>query len=371
MLESPPSPEKVPIVPLPEIPGVLSSGELRQTGESIAQWQLPSGMIPWVPGGHTDAWNHVEAAMALDVVGLHAEAGNAYQWLADIQRPDGAWHHYYVADGVEQDKLDANCVAYVATGVWHHFLITGDQGFLETMWSVVEPAIDFVLGLQTSRGEILWARHSDGTPWSFALLTGSSSISHSIRAALAIAEELGHERPSWELGGARLAHTIRTEPDAFAPKDRWAMDWYYPTLTGVLHPDAGRDRLAARSSEFEMPGLGVRCVSDRPWVTTAETCECAIAYLSVGQRERALTLFSSIQPYRDQSGRYLTGMVYPDQVTFPDQERSTYSAAAVLLAADALTQATPAARLFADHTFLPEFIDLAVDEPSAGSGPRV
>ena len=92
-----------------------------------------------------------------------------------MQRPDGAWHQYYLADAVEQDKLDANVCAYVATGVWHHFLLTGDQGFVETMWPVVERAIDFVLDLQRPRGEIIWARHADGTPWSFALLTGSSS----------------------------------------------------------------------------------------------------------------------------------------------------------------------------------------------------
>ena len=46
------------------------------------------------------------------------------------------------------------------------------------MWPVVEKAIDFVLELQTPRGEIIWARHADGTPWSFALLTGSASMCH-------------------------------------------------------------------------------------------------------------------------------------------------------------------------------------------------
>ena len=40
-----------------------------------------------------------------------------------MQRPDGAWHQYYLADRVEQDKLDANVCAYVAAGVWHHCLL--------------------------------------------------------------------------------------------------------------------------------------------------------------------------------------------------------------------------------------------------------
>ena len=65
---------------------------------------------------------------------------------------DGAWHQYYLADRVEQDKLDANCVAYVAAAVWHHWLLLDDRGFLETMWPTVEAAIEFVLELQTPSG---------------------------------------------------------------------------------------------------------------------------------------------------------------------------------------------------------------------------
>ena len=84
---------------LPEIEGVISAAQVRQTAEALADWQLPTGMIPWFPGGHADAWNHVEAAMALDTAGLHEPAAKAYQWLADIQREDGAWHHYYLEIG--------------------------------------------------------------------------------------------------------------------------------------------------------------------------------------------------------------------------------------------------------------------------------
>ncbi len=191
-------------------------------------------MIPWFPGGHADPWNHVEAAMALTLGDRHAEAERAYEWLVDLQRPDGSWHQYYLADRVEQDKLDANVCAYVAAGVWHHWLLHRATGASSRRCGrSSRRAIDFVLDLQTPRGEILWARHADGTPWSFALLTGSSSICHSLRCAIALAELLGHERPDWELSAARLAHVIRHVPDAFAPKHRWAMDWYYPVLAGV------------------------------------------------------------------------------------------------------------------------------------------
>lgn len=355
--------------PIPDVEGILSAQEVRATVDAIADWQLPNGMVPWFPGGHADPWNHVEAAMALAVGGRRSDAERAYDWLVSMQRPDGSWHQYYLADSIEQDKLDANTIAYVAAGVWHHWLLYSDRGFAEAMWPVVEAAIDFVLELQTPRGEIIWARHADGTPWSFALLTGSSSMCHSLRCAVALADLLGHERPDWELSAARLSHVVAAHcagdmPDAFAPKHRWAMDWYYPVMAGVLRDDVARQRLDDGSGTFIMDGLGVRCVSDRPWTTAAETCECLLAYLAVGRRDQALDLFRAAQALRCDDGHYHTGLVHPDRVTFPGGERTTYTDAAVVMAADAIAGVSPASRLLTDHDALPALINAdAVADP--------
>ncbi len=328
----------------------LSAAEIVQTAGAIADWQLPSGMIPWFPGGHADPWNHVEAAMALAIAGHLTEAERAYDWLRGLQLDDGSWHQYYTADGVDQDKFDANVIAYIAAGVWHQYLVGSDRGFLEELWPTVDRAIGFVLDLQQPRGEIIWARHADGTPWSFALLTGSSSIYHSMRAALAIARELGVEREHWVDSVERLATVIREEPEgAFAPKTRWAMDWYYPVLTGAVTGRQAVDRLNDRRSTFIMPGLGVRCVGDRPWVTTGETSECSMAFLAVGDRATAEELFATTAALRSDDGHYWTGEAHPERVHFPADERTTYSSASVLLANDALTGATAASHLFVDH----------------------
>ena len=85
---------------LPEVPGILSAHEAARTGDAIASWQLDTGMIPWFPGGHADPWNHVEACMALALTGHRFAAERGYQWLVDIQRPDGSWHQYYLADDI-------------------------------------------------------------------------------------------------------------------------------------------------------------------------------------------------------------------------------------------------------------------------------
>src|SRR5690606_35068253 len=143
------------------------------------------------------------------------------------------------------------------------------------------------------------------------------------------------------------ADVVRRRPDgAFAPKNRWAMDWYYPVLCGAIAGDAGRAHLDAKRDVFVMDRRGVRCVSDRPWITAAETCECAMAYLTVGDTATARELFAWAQQMRLDDGRYWTGTVYPEDVHFPENETSSYTAAAVVLAADALAGTNPGSTLF-------------------------
>ena len=345
---------------VPEVPGVLSASDVLATAHSIADVQRPDGMIPWFPGGHCDPWNHVEAAMALTVCGLRGEAERAYRWLADVQLADGSWFNYYLGEGVKDPRLDTNVCAYVAAGLYHHQLVTGEQELLRELWPMVEQAIDFVLRWQRPDGSIRWSLDGAGRRERYALLTGSSSIYHSLRCAVAAAECLGKERPDWELAAGRLAHAVRHHPGAFAPKNEFAMDWYYPMLSGALEGEHGRARVAQGWSAFVMEGFGVRCVSTGDWVTAAETAECVLALDALGMDQAALDLFAVGQGHRLPDGSYWTGLVYPDVVTFPAAERTTYTAAAMVLAADALSTTSPASGLFrGEH--LPPAVDL--EEP--------
>ena len=101
-----------------------------------------------------------------------------------------------------------------------------------------------------------------------------------------------------------------------------------------------------------MPGLGARCVDDHPWVTGAETCELALALAAAGQPDAALEQVAAMQHLREDDGSYWTGYVYPDDARWP-VERTTWTAAAVVLAADALSGATPASGLFTEPAALP------------------
>ncbi|MBO3742501.1 prenyltransferase [Actinoplanes flavus] len=331
---------------LPDLAGVLSTDDVLATVASIAAEQEPSGAIPWFAGGQLDPWDHVEAAMALDVGGETAKAEAAYDWLRRTQRPDGTWAARYEAGDVVADATaETNHAAYVAVGAWHHWLCTGDDAFLERMWPTVRRAVDFTVGCQAPGGEIWWAVGPDGQPDRVALLTGNSSVHQALRCAAAIAGRLGEPQPDWELAADLVGHTIRRHPVAFANKDRFSMDWYYPVLGGALRGEPARERLRDRWDEFVVPGRGARCVSDRPWVTGAETCELALALHAVGDRNAAEELVSAMQHLREADGSYWTGLVLTDGVRWP-VERTTWTAAAVVLAVDALHGAHPRSEIF-------------------------
>ncbi|QES41363.1 prenyltransferase [Streptomyces venezuelae] len=321
------------------LPGVLTADQAMATVRGILAVQREDGAIPWFRGHHLDPWDHTEAAMALDAAGEHAAAERAYDWLVRHQNPDGSWYAAY-ADGDPDDVTDrgreTNFCAYLAVGVWHHYLSTGDEAFLDRMWPAVVAAVEFVLALQQPGGQIGWKREADGTPVTDALLTGSSSIHQALRCALAIAEQREEPQPDWELAAGALAHAIRRHPERFLDKGRYSMDWYYPVLGGAVTGVAAKSRIEEGWDRFVVPGLGVRCVVPNPWVTGGESAELALALWVIGESDRALEILQSIQHLRDpESGLYWTGYVFDDETVWPE-ELTTWTAGSLLLAVAAL-----------------------------------
>jgi hypothetical protein len=324
----------------------LTPDQISQTADAIVARQRPDGRLPWHDEQHTDPWNHVEGAMGLLLGGRRTEAEHAFEWLVKVQRPDGSWPQSFAWDGtVEDPDADTNMCAYIAAGAWHHFLLTSDRAFLTAIWPSVEKAIDYVLDHQAPGGEIAWMHHANGTIDRRALLTASSSIYMSLRCAVAIAQELDEERPDWELSIGLLAHAIHHRQDKFWPKPRWSMDWYYPVLTGVIRGPVATPRLAEKWDTFVVADRGCRCVADRPWVTTAETCELVLALDAAGENDLAWRLFTDVQFLRQEDGAYQEGWVFPEDVHWPGRT-PPWTAGSVLLAADALDQRTPAWNIF-------------------------
>ena len=176
------------------------------------------------------------------------------------------------------------------------------------MFPVVERAIDFALDNQHPTGEIEWDADPARVDGKGALLTGSSSI----YSSLALRDRgRGAPRPrATRLGAvARIAgHRDRAPPRALPRQG--------PLGDGLVLPDPRaaccavtppQRALASKWDTFVAPGRGVRCVSDQPWVTAAETCELVMALDAIGLHERARTLFEWVQFLRHDDGSYWTG----------------------------------------------------------------
>ena len=165
-----------------------------------------------------------------------------------------------------------------------------------------------------------------------------------MRCGIALGELVGQEQPGWEVAAGLVQHAVAHHPEVFLDKSRFSMDWYYPVLGGAVRGEAAAAMLDARWQEFVVAGVGARCVADRPWVTGAETAELALSLLTIGQHDRALRLLTEIQHLRESDGSYWTGLVFDEGVRWP-VERSSWTSAAIVLAADALAGG-PTAELF-------------------------
>ena len=351
------------------VDGVPTWAQVEQTAATIAAMQEPSGAVPWTPGEHTDVWNHLESAMALLVGGQPEAADRAFAWARDTQRADGSWPMKIVGGTVEDHSGETNMSAYVAVATWHHWLVTGDEAHVRLMWPTVRRALDFVVSLQLPFGGVAWSQEwHDGAPGKVneeALLAGSSSIHHSLRAGIALAGLLGEPQVEWELAAGRLGHALREHRDLFLDKSTFSMDWYYPVLGGAVRGDAARALIAERWDTFVEPGLGIRCVSTNPWVTGAETAELVMALEAIGDHDRARRLLADVQHLRTPDGAYWTGYVFPTAadeqgVNWP-HEHTTYTAAAVVLAVDALTGTTPGSDIMRGATLGPEPAEIGLE----------
>jgi hypothetical protein len=360
----------------------LSEGELQATLQWLIARQKASGEIPWADGAKMDPWDHVHSAMGLAAMGEHDAAHHAYRFMVETQDPNGGWAAQRRGGKVTRSTQESNHAAYFASGVWHQYVCTQDRAFLREMWPSLERSVEFVLSMQLPSGAVAWAK-KNGRVWQAPLLTGSSSVHGSLVCAIRCARALGHDRPAWRKARERLARVLRQNLAVFSDTDlpekpgRHSMDWYYPVLGGAVRGHAGRKRLldAATTAAFLEEGVGCRCVKDKPWYTIAETCELVLALDASGLTQRAHQILSWTRWLRTGSGAYFTGATHPAGEIFPEGEQTSWTAAAVLLAADTVQRQSVSSGFFRsldgidldDHLQRPwgELPSYAVQPPTA------
>ena len=205
--------------------------------------------------------------------------------------------------------------AYLAVGVWHHWLVRRDSEFVRRYWPAVRRALDWVVSMQLPWGGIAWSQEwPDGRPAGqrgCAAAPAPRASTTSLRAGVALSELIDDPQPEWELAGGRLGHALREHRDLFLDKStsRW---------TGTTPCSAARSaasgRAAARGALGRLRGARARHqvrrhqpVGDRGRDLRAGDG----ARRARRPRPRAGCSSPTCSTCAAPSGRYWTGYVYP------------------------------------------------------------
>ncbi|MGJ3232675.1 MAG: hypothetical protein ACFE0P_12860 [Oceanicaulis sp.] len=341
--------------------------DIAACADRIEALQTRDGTIPWVEAGVWDPWNHGESVMALAVAGRERAVEAGLDALAARQEADGGWTGELGA-GVPMDETgeriappavpvtarDTNFTGYAAVTVLRAALALDAPRLIARHEPMVARALDWVAARQCGEGDIVWRDPDAGQPLEDvdSLRAGNASLYKSFEAGLRIADALGRRKPDWARARAGIARAFTHEPERFDRKgtDRsnYAMDWYYPVLTGAISGSAAVRRLEAGWDRFVVADLGCRCVAEEPWITAAETAELAMACLTLGRRDQARTLIADLAPLARGGEGYWMGWQYELGMIWP-KERPGWTAAAVVLAADALYQIAPGSDFLVRH----------------------
>ena len=328
---------------------------LNHLGKFLVDVQFLSGAIPSNQDGSHDPWDHLEALMGLTTLGYKTQALKGLNWMVSNQNQDGSWYNLYQDEKPLELNKQTNHAAYVAVAVWHFYLINNDIKFLQEFWEPVKKGILFSLSLQHDNGAIAWNIDEFEKIDEDYLLTGCSSIAKSLECAIAICQALGDQNyeSEWRIAHSKLIEALENPSGIFDLKkdrSRFSMDWYYPILGGINSKKRINSLTTKIKDSFWIQGLGIKCVSDEPWVTVAETSECSIAYKKIGKDKIALELLHNAISIVDSKGIPYMGWQFHENIYWPD-ETPSWTSAACILAADANNRLTSGAGLFLKQQF--------------------
>ena len=112
------------------IPNMLSDWFLKPTVERILGCRRNRGSVPELEGGIVEPWTHIECAMAIDAGDYQREAERAYDWLMETSYRMEAGMPI-IRHGLPKDQYKvSHAISYIAVGVWHHYLVTGNNKFV-------------------------------------------------------------------------------------------------------------------------------------------------------------------------------------------------------------------------------------------------
>jgi glucoamylase len=86
-------------------------------------------------------------AYALDMCGFHNETERFYKWCQRAQEKEGGLYQRYYIEARLRGPCWSSQIDEIATVIWgigKHFDLTGNYGFLKSMWSTVKQAANFI-----------------------------------------------------------------------------------------------------------------------------------------------------------------------------------------------------------------------------------
>ena len=320
--------------------------------KSIKTNQLDSGAIPSNADLSHDPWDHIEAIMGLNFLRDKESSDLALKWLKNNQNKDGSWYAKYSNnDPIELNK-PTHFGPYISVAALHYFKIFSDKDKLFELWETIKSAIDFSIDLQNSNGTIPWSIDKNNEIENDFLLTGSSSILKSLECAIAISKILDLDsNEKWTKAYESLAYAVRNPEGLFDKKtdrSRFSMDSYYPIISGVLLDYEKEKYIKKIFKDFYVEGIGVKCVVDEPWVTVAETSEFIISLVISNELEEAKKILVEVMNISDSNDIPYMGWQYVENIFWPE-EKPSWTAAALILAADSIFDFSPGSDILKDN----------------------
>jgi glucoamylase len=89
----------------------------------------------------------IYVAYALDRCGFHEETEKFYKWCKRAQEKEGGLYQRYYIEARIRGPCWSSQIDEVATVIWgigKHFDLTGNHGFIKSMWSTIQKAANFI-----------------------------------------------------------------------------------------------------------------------------------------------------------------------------------------------------------------------------------
>ena len=305
----------------------------------IEKNQSSSGMIYWDEKKNFDAWDHFECLTALAILGRKDSFLKGLNWFLDNLSKDNQIFSSYKGKKITQNYYELHHAIYFSVPLLQGFYIFEEIELLKKNFETLKNIVEKTINSRDNYGFFYWAE-KDGKFQDNSLISATSSIYLSFKASIEIYKLLKKDTELLEdiiksIEQQFIGDMSRFNRDG-VDRSRFSMDAYYPYLAGI---NLDNSTLLDSLSDFYVPGMGIKCVKEEPWVTFAESSEAIISLIRVGEIEFAKKIMSEIENFKNKEGIFPTGYQFSEKIFWPD-ERSTWTNAAYIIAKDCLYDLT-------------------------------